>query len=80
MILEYVEAAMARAHYEIVDDDRTFFAEIPGFEGLWANASTLEECRKELRETLEDWLLVSLKLNKPIPPIANLTLDVRQVA
>ena len=80
MILQYVEAAMSRAHYEIVEDDHSFYGEIPGFEGLWANAPALEACRKELQETLEDWLLLSLRLNKPIPKIENLTLDVQQVA
>ncbi len=80
MIVKYVEAAMSRARYEIVEDDKSFYGEIPGFEGLWANAPTLEECRRELQEALEDWLLVSLRLNKPIPIINNLTLEVRKVA
>ena len=80
MIVKYVEAAMSRARYEIVEDDKSFYGEISGFEGLWANAPTLEECRRELQEALEDWLLVSLRLNKPIPIINNLTLEVRKVA
>jgi len=78
--MQYVEAAMSRAHYEIVEDDKSFYGEIPGFEGLWANAPTLERCRRELQEALEDWLLVSLRLNKPIPIINDLTLEVRKVA
>ena len=28
-------------------DDQTWFAEIPGFEGVWANAATVEACRSE---------------------------------
>jgi len=80
MLVQYVEAAMSHAHYEIVEDDKSFYGEIPSFEGLWANAPTLEGCRKELQEALEDWLLVSLRMNKPIPIINNLTLEVRKVA
>jgi len=29
------------------------FAEIPGFDGVWANAATVEACRSELREVLK---------------------------
>jgi len=80
MIVQYVETAMSHASYEIVEDDKSFYGSIPGFEGLWASGSTLEKCRQELRESLEDWLLVSLRLNKPIPVIDNLDLSIRKVA
>jgi hypothetical protein len=29
--------------------------------------ATLQECVKELRSTLEDWILVGLKLGHPLP-------------
>jgi len=81
MILQYLETAMSHhAQYEILDDDKSFYGKIPGFDGLWANASTLEDCRRELLEALKDWLLISLRLNKSIPAIDNLTLEVRKVA
>jgi len=50
MLTEYIRAAMGRARYEILDDDRSFYGEIPGFDGVWANAETLEGCREELEE------------------------------
>jgi len=53
---------MHRAKYEILDDDGSFPGSIPGLEGVWANASTLEACREELEEVLEDWLMLSLGL------------------
>ena len=34
---------------------------------------TLRECEDELRSTLEDWILVSLKLGYRVPVIANMT-------
>jgi predicted RNase H-like HicB family nuclease len=55
MLTAYISAAMARARYKIIDDG-SYFGEIPGLRGVWANAKTLEACRHELQEVLEDWL------------------------
>lgn len=80
MISEYIRLAMASARYEIVEEDKTYFGEIPEFDGLWANGETLEECRQELQETLEEWIVLSLRLNKPIPVLNGIDLTVKQVA
>jgi len=53
MLTEYVRAAMRSAHYEILEDDGVFYGEIPGFDGVWASANTLEGCREELEEVLD---------------------------
>ena len=53
-----MQAAMHRARYEILLDDGTFYGEIPGFDGVYANADNLEACREELREVLEEWILL----------------------
>jgi predicted RNase H-like HicB family nuclease len=50
---------MRKARYEILPDDGKFYGEIPGVEGVYAHAGTLEECREELEEVLEDWILLS---------------------
>ena len=57
MLTEYIEAAMKKAKYKILED-ATYFGEIPDFSGVWADESTLEDCRRVLREVLEDWLLL----------------------
>ena len=57
MLREYIQAAMKKARYEILPDDNAFYGEIPGFDGVYANADTLEGCREELEEVLEEWLL-----------------------
>ena len=44
MIRKYIAAAMAKAEYKILSDDGSFYGEIPGFQGVWANNDTLEEC------------------------------------
>ena len=46
MLTEYIRAAMRRARYEILEDDGSYSGEIPGFDGVWANAGNLEDCRE----------------------------------
>ena len=53
----YIDAALASAHYKTLED-KTCFAEIPGFKGVWASAKTMKRCRESLREVLEDWILL----------------------
>lgn len=74
MLTNYIQAAMHQAHYELIEDG-TFFATIPGLEGLWANAPTLEECRDELQSSLEDWLLLGLKLGHEMPIVDEIDLN-----
>lgn len=60
MLTEYIQAAMRHARYEILSDDNSFYGEIPECRGVWANTDTLEECREELREVLEEWIAFRL--------------------
>jgi hypothetical protein len=69
MITDYIQAALARAKYKILDGGEGIFGEIRGFDGLWASAPTLEACREELRTTLEGWLLVKLRHNDDDLPV-----------
>jgi predicted RNase H-like HicB family nuclease len=73
MLTDYIRAALARARYKILDDG-TYFGEIPGLQGVWANARNLEACRDELQEVLEDWLIVKLRDGDPIPRIGRVGL------
>ncbi len=76
MLTEYIRAAMGRAKYEILEDDEPFYGEIPGFDGVWANAETLEGCREELEEVLEGWIVLSLSRNLPLPTVDGISLEV----
>jgi predicted RNase H-like HicB family nuclease len=62
MLTEYIRAAMRRAKYEILWDDGTFYGEISGVQGVYANAATLEDCREQLQEVLEGWIVLGLRL------------------
>jgi predicted RNase H-like HicB family nuclease len=57
LLTAYIDAAMKRTAYKILEDG-TYFGEIGGFQGVWANEATLEECRRILQEVLEEWLLL----------------------
>lgn len=58
MLTAYIQAAMKRATYKLLEDD-SYFGEIPGFQGVWSNEKTLEGCRSVLQEVLEEWLLLT---------------------
>jgi predicted RNase H-like HicB family nuclease len=77
MLRQYLESALEKAHYEILSDDKTYYGEIAGFDGVWANASTLEACRRELEEVLEEWLLLRISKQLPIPVINGLELAMK---
>jgi len=70
----YVEQAMAYAVYDKLEDG-TFAGRIPSCKGVVAFGTTLRECEDELRSTLEDWILVGLKLGHPLPVIADISLN-----
>jgi len=70
----YVEQAMAHAVYDKLGDG-TYAGRIPSCTGVVAYGATLRECEGELRSTLEDWMLVGLKLGHPLPVVANIDLN-----
>jgi predicted RNase H-like HicB family nuclease len=80
MLTRYIRAAMHRARYEILPDDGTFYGEIPGFDGVYANAKTLEACREELEEVLEEWILLRVSKNLPLPVVDGIELAIKEVA
>jgi predicted RNase H-like HicB family nuclease len=61
-------------------EDGSWFAEIPGFQGVWANINPVEECRKELITVLEEWLVWKLRDQDPVPELNGLRLEIRELA
>jgi len=66
---------MKYAHYELVEDEEPYYGEIPLLPGVWATGKTLEECRANLKEVLEGWLVLSLRKGLPIPAIGSVSID-----
>ncbi len=75
MLTKYIEEAMRHARYKLIEDG-TFFATIPGLEGVWANADTLEGCRTELQSVLEGWLIIKIREGDEIPAVGRTRLRV----
>jgi predicted RNase H-like HicB family nuclease len=80
MLRQFIAAAMDIATYEIIDDGTTFYGAIPGFEGVYADAPTLERCRTELEEVLEEWVLFRVSRGLPLPSVGGLELNIRKVS
>ena len=80
MLTKYIQAAMRKAKYEILPDDGSFYGEIPGFQGVYANADQLEKCREELEEVLEEWILLRISHSLPLPVLEGIDLTIKEMA
>jgi len=69
MITEYIDEALNLAKYELIDDEEPYYAHVEELPGVWATGKTLEICRRNLKEVIESWLIISLKKNLPIPEL-----------
>ena len=79
MIFEYCQKAIEKAEYKKLDDG-TWYAEVPGFRGVWANPKTVEDCRKELMSILEKWIVPRLRDGDVVPEVDGLTVQITRVA
>lgn len=79
MLAKYLNAAVQKAEYKQLENN-SWFAEIPGFTGVWANAKSIETCRRELIEVLEEWILLKTRDHEDIPVINGLDINVKSVA
>ncbi|MBM4137812.1 MAG: type II toxin-antitoxin system HicB family antitoxin [Nitrospira sp.] len=75
MIVEYIEEALRRARYELIDDEDPYYGEIEELKGVWATGKTLEECRNHLKEVVEGWILLSIKRGLPIPRLGEFEIE-----
>lgn len=62
MFTRYVDHLMAKkSKYERIERNKAYFGTIRGAQGVWAKASTRKACELELREVLEEWLLLKIR-------------------
>jgi predicted RNase H-like HicB family nuclease len=71
MLIEYIEEALRRAKYEKINDEEPYYGEIPELKGVWATGKSLEECRDNLRDVIEGWILLSIKKGLLIPRLGD---------
>jgi len=79
VLSDYINAAITHAVYETMEDGAVW-TEIPGFPGLWATGSTHEECERELRSTLEDWILIATRFGDTLPVVDGIDINVHVAA
>ncbi len=79
MLNGYMDKAIQHAQYERMEDG-AYFATIPGFEGLWATSQPEQECRKELREVLEGWILLGIAHHDTLPEVDGMKIEVGKTA
>ena len=76
MIREYIAAAMGHAHYEVIDQPGApYYGEIPDLEGVLASGATIEECRRNLEDVLDEWIVLGLQLGHPIPEVDGIAIQ-----
>jgi len=78
MLTKYIQSALLRARYEVLKDVGSYYGEIRVCRGVFANSSSLELCRSELVEALEDWILFRIYKHLPLPKIGGIELNVRK--
>ena len=78
--LDHKGASRASKLDEILNDDKSFYGHIPGFNGVYANTPTLEGCRKELEEVLEEWVFFRISQKLPLPTVDGMKLKIRKAA
>jgi len=79
MISRYVTQALARAQYRLLEDG-TFAATVRGLKGVIATGATLEVCRRELAEVIEEWVLVRVSRGLPVPALGKAVVKVRRAS
>lgn len=67
LLVDYINAAMAKAGSEILPDDGPYYGHVPGFKGVWADAHPLERRREEQQSVLEDWILPGIRPGDRVP-------------
>jgi predicted RNase H-like HicB family nuclease len=78
MIREYIEIALQHANYELINDEEPYYGEVPQLQGVWATGKTLEECRTNLAEVIDGWILIRLSRGLPIPPLGKTRITLPQ--
>lgn len=75
----YICAVMAKAQYKTLPKEDAFYGEVPGFEAVTAQAESLEQCRHDLVEALEEWIFLRVSHQLALPVIDGIHLSAKEV-
>ena len=79
MITRYIEKALGRASYQALEGG-SYCATVRGLRGVVALGKTVEECRRELADVIEEWILVRVARGLDVPPIGGVVIKVRRAS
>jgi predicted RNase H-like HicB family nuclease len=74
ILTDYIESLMGRAEYDKIEDG-SISGIIPDCKGVISFGHTLKECQDELRSTLEEWILIGIKLGHALPVVGQINLE-----
>lgn len=77
MIRDYLDEALNRAKYTQLGDG-TYAAEVKGLKGVIATGRSLESCRAQLQEVVEEWILVRVARGLGIPALGGVRIRIRK--
>ena len=77
MIRDYLAAALRRARYSQLEDG-SYCVEVRGLRGVIATGATLEACRSELENVIEEWILVRVARGLDVPSLGGVRIRVRK--
>jgi predicted RNase H-like HicB family nuclease len=75
MFSEYIQAALKQAKYQILDNG-SYMATVERLPGVIATGKTIEECREDLIEVIEEWVTIRLQRGLDIPSVDGLTIGI----
>jgi predicted RNase H-like HicB family nuclease len=79
MLTQYVAKALERAVYEPIEDG-AWAASVRGLRGVIATGDSVEACRQQLAEVVEEWVLVRVARQLPVPRLGGLTIRIRRAS
>jgi len=74
VLTDYVESAFAQSKFTTFEEG-TYAGTIPECPGVVSFGTDLIFCKDELRSTLQDWVLVGLKLGHTSPVVSGIDLN-----
>jgi len=77
MIRRYLDAALDRARYTELEDGG-YCVEVRGLRGVVATGRTLEICREQLQEVVEEWVLVRVARGLDVPALGGNRIRIRK--
>lgn len=60
ILKRYISVSMRGAKTKQVVPGEKWFAELPGFPGVWADGPSLKECLDTLAEVLREWVILKI--------------------